>query len=114
MIIEFTDIKKNYPKTFEKFKRGTFEEHIFLDNLYLLIEDDNKNKSVVCYCDVERFFDYNGIEIYVIVWRYKKEYRYFIETEGGEIESIVFKTRQEAKEKAILKAFEILEKRVDK
>jgi hypothetical protein len=118
MNIDWNLIKRKYPKAYEKFLKTDKYNYGF----GFFIPKD------ICFCDIEKFFDSLGIITEIVYcsktfqniyddpcWYYiiqKKdmitnEFKGFVEI----IEKYYF-TRQEAKEQAILKAFEILENKL--
>jgi hypothetical protein len=102
MNINWKLIKKKYLKSYEKF-----------------IGKVVKGLIKICYCDIEKFFDDNEIYIEIIYYNpyiIKKDkmffYRinfknYFIRSSSD------YKTRDKVKENAIIKVFEILEKKLE-
>lgn len=116
MQIDWNKIKKEYPKSYNKFMND--------NNLTLYNMGNNEfypfgeNDEDICYCDLEKFFDDNGIINEINYWHkdcynftitnYKTN-RILYEEQVGKIQS-----RQEAKLQAIYKAFEIMEEMEDK
>jgi hypothetical protein len=113
MNIGWKEIKEKYPKAWGIFKK-------ILDDKLMGLKYDNDDDLIkrriphfikLCYCDLEKFFDNNGIMIlighyltyYVEIKRIEK-YGFLTIYNGGS-----YNSRQEAKEQAINKAFEILE-----
>lgn len=110
MNIDWNEIKDKYPEFFEKFKKfitGTF-------GITKIIEE-------VCYCDIERFFDDNGIHLNInCLFEFGQiNYEYSILFKKGNLYqndySITYtcNTRDEAKKQAIEKSFEILEDKLN-
>lgn len=78
----------------------------------LILELLNKNDNFICYCNLEKFFDDHGILIIIDIDNYvnlqnKNKKCWYFKINGFQKTS--FNSRQEAKEKAIYKAFEIME-----
>lgn len=121
MNINWQSIKEKYSLAYEKyidflyvnFGAGYRLKEAFINDLFL---------HDYCYCDIESFFDENGIEIIInrnyitkkdIVdlkyYEYSWDYCIVIENERPfHIYNTSIKTRSEAKEAASYKAFEIL------
>lgn len=118
MNIDWDLIKEKYQKGYENYLQYIFEKNKIInimwdEDLYENIEDLIKKS---CYCDLEKFFDDNGIIIEINYWHINcfnfditnsKTNKILYEQQLGEI-----KTRQKAKEQVIYKAFEILEEKI--
>ena len=114
MTIDLKEIKNKYPKGFEKLLFYHFDKD-YPDE----INQESKKYMIdtICYCDIEKFFDDNGIIISILYrnvisnnidkWYFKMYDDYGNDTSEG------CKTRSEAKEQAIYKAFKILEERLN-
>jgi hypothetical protein len=100
MNIDFDIIKRKCPKSYDKFLTDIAKVY-------------NK-KFTFCYCDLERFFDENGIIIEIgIIQEYKT---FYSDLYNHKFENIysgwcdkIWLSRDEAKEQAIYKAFGIME-----
>lgn len=120
MNIYIPEIKEKYPKAFSVFFKifnGSFIEEYndkeYLDMVLINIDYD------LCYCDFEKFFDDNEIRIDIIF----NQFNNFVVTISyytKQIAEYVYvgfppgcKNRQEAKEQAVYKAFEILENQLN-
>jgi hypothetical protein len=117
MDIDYDKIKKECPKAFDLFLKNNLEIR-FEDNAFW---DYHNNIIILCYCDLETFFDEQGILIlyelydefsdkifpvfYKITFIDKKTLEYLTNSIRTKTYNI-----KEAKEQAIYKAFEILEK----
>lgn len=106
MKIDWNSIKEKYPKSIKNLMRW-----ISIKN-----QDGNKiiiNFSQLCYCDIEKFFDEKGIMI--IIDLRLGGWIYFIATldDNNNNKNSKYErdlnSRNEAKEKAIYAAFQILE-----
>jgi hypothetical protein len=127
MNIDWKKIKEKYPKGYFEFIKILFY-WIELKNINEIDLDDEYGQFIeihsgtiipfeeICYCDLEKFFDDNGVIIdigycyepepiyfYVDIY-FKNNYKYASY-------DILYRTRTEAKEKAIPIAFEILEQK---
>ena len=115
MNINWEEIKERYPNSYKmlgiwiisyKFKSIGWAEP--------------KDYEQLCYCDLEKFFDDNGIIIEILAnFDYMEGFNRFSWSITGKninrentYSKIDYETRNEAKEQAIYKAFEILEKRL--
>jgi hypothetical protein len=114
MNINWKAIQKKYPKTFGKFlsflekeKKINGYRPFMVAVLYQVMEN-----NLVCFCDLEKFFDDNEIRIFILPYYANigshEEYQYIIITQKV-FKSILHGTRGRAKEQAIDKAFEVLE-----
>ncbi len=121
MNIDWKLIKEKYPKSYEKFIDCIFFKPFKIAKIqsdldYLIIKDNliilGAYKISFCFCDLEKFFDEQGIIIL-----YKHRIGHFqIEIRNKNISllwcSPLTETRQEAQEQAIYKAFEIMENKL--
>ncbi len=96
MNIDWKLIKEKYQKSYK-------------DCIQFAISSDDEF-HFNCFCDFEKFFDDNRVFIEII---YKQNYEHdIVDWEFAICNNVIicgFKSRQEAKEQAIYKAFEILE-----
>lgn len=120
MQIDWNKIKKECPESYNKYLNFIFNKNI----IKYILNDEDLEKNIEdlieesCYCDLEKFFDDNMV-IIVIEFDYNN-FEYRIDNFNNEpyykpVNSS--KSRQEAKEQAIYKAFEIMEqkrRKVDK
>jgi len=107
--INWQEIKTNFPKAYEEFiTSGYFVERkgIHTGNIVNIIHSGNGR--FVCYCDLEKFFDEQGIIIIIHYNRCKfwNSYYYNNTVEIDDIDNAYY-TRPEAQKQAIIKAFEI-------
>lgn len=114
MNINWQEIKEKYLNGYKQFcmhyygwDNGTYESCNHLINDYYEFNP--------CYCDLEKFFDDNGIIINYEKMNDDFEYSWYynirVNNEEFEEEPEEFENRQKAKQQAIYKAFEILEGR---
>jgi hypothetical protein len=105
MDIDWGFIKVKYKKSYKIFLKFLKKEKPSFGFLTL----QNDISAFVCYCNLEAFFDDNKIRIYILPWlEGKSQKKCWIKIEEY-WESEKINSRQEAKEKAILKSFEIME-----
>ena len=104
------DIKEKYPKAYKK----TLDD-LWLDDIDSFGRHNIKN---ICFCGLVNFFDSVGVEIFIYPYG-SGNYVYVINSNNrnSRINSAhnmeYFKTRHEAQEASILKAFSILEERLN-
>ena len=130
MKINWEEIKEKYPKSFKMFCKNCID--INVPDIYVKFSNKAKDyinyaNEQICYCDLEKFFDDNGIIICVgylrsnklnkDVWHYQISYKsrnkiktYYVNNDTR----IKYTNKDEAKQQAILKAFEILEEQLNK
>jgi hypothetical protein len=119
--IDWKEIKEKYSNALEKYCKY-FNIYYYEDFDTCFYEESefkhNDGSCLIlpvrkCYCDIEKFFDDNGV-IITIDSAYMKQYWFVIETDqkiyNHEVDC--YSSRQEAKEQAIKKAFEILEEQL--
>jgi hypothetical protein len=118
MNIDWNKIKKEYPKGYDLFLKSG----IAIENCDNELQKAEYNKfghiEELCYCDIEKFFDDNGVIIIInklVGWNKGWSYNVrMINKSNFHLKTYAkcnyIKTRDEAKEQAIYKAFEILEK----
>jgi len=96
--INFLEIREKYPKSYNKFLDdcGRMNPH-WIDN--------------ICYCDLEKFFCNNEIIINIIFRPEENHWSYKIFHNGTFVIYDWMETIDEAKEQAILTAFEVMEGR---
>ena len=129
MNIDFKEIEEKYPKGYNKFVLFMANKK-FANAIKAKVLDIWFAKQIFCYCDFEKFFDDNGIIILIrdidkelynfeFVIKYKKlsiygKNKYYVIKRYYQFENEKFKEqkRDEVKEKAIPKAFEILEQQI--
>ena len=114
MKLNWSLIKEKYPKAINRLMGYIHNRN-----------QDYKNKVIMsfielCYCDLEKFFDNNNIEIFIKklyktnhkkTWLKEGNYRYWILIKSEIITSqACYASRNESKEQSVYKAFEILEK----
>ena len=119
MNIDWNKIKNEYPESWYDFLEYIYRKKQGIDDNFSLSINFIKNIDIrilyLCYCDIEKYFDDNEININI----YFSHNRWIntniesfaeIKNERGNIIWITetYKTRREAKEQAIYKAFEIL------
>ena len=114
MYIDWNKINTNYENSVKEFLIWLSKKY---SNKFLLEMNCIPNENTICYCDLEKFFDDNGIIISILYrnvisnnidkWYFKMYDDYGNDTSEG------CKTRSEAKEQAIYKAFKILEERLN-
>ena len=101
------EIETNYPTAYKEFD---YTEAIFDNHIIIISRDDYNN---ICYCDLEKFFDDNGIIIEITYWVEENDFTWSIYRNQFMIEDNIDlnhnKTRDEAKLQAVKKAFEIKE-----
>jgi hypothetical protein len=98
MNIDWIRINDNYIRAYEKFYNDIIRKGKLGD---------------ICYCDLERFFDDNGIIIFINFYYYKNKFKFWIKYNINDmVESSEFDVRLNAKLEAVKKAFEILEKQL--
>jgi hypothetical protein len=113
-------IKEKYPKAYSKFiKDNNYVEVKISTGVEFVAKNYNLDfgyYELLCYCDIEKFFDDNGIKIHIEpfpLFHNDTLYRYEYEILRRGFTTITsdlnFNTRQEAQVQAIYKAFEIME-----
>ena len=119
MNINWKEIKEKYPKGYEKLVKhlekfysdfyGEYRKISIDETLHIESSCDHDYRDI-CYCDLEKFFDEHGIIINVF---YDNNYfEKYIKIDVNNYRKIyrnVLDNRNEAKLKAVKKAFEILE-----
>ena len=108
MNIDWKKIEKECPKSYEKIL-------VYLNNI--------PGDYIICYCDLEKFFDENGIIINInknyickpdnVDFEYYKNswnYNIIIQDKIPYYQHTILHSRDEAKLEAVYKAFEIMEK----
>jgi hypothetical protein len=120
MNIDWNKIKKEYPKSFDKcieylnkkYGGDNFYQVIFIKEKEIYFQVEGSDPIYLCYCDIEKFFDDIGIIINIAHNLLYLRYDYIIYSLSSKLDTISGNEnfRQEAKEQAIYKAFEILEK----
>lgn len=105
-MVNWQEIKEEYPNGCEKL------------NIWLSSNFRGYAVKYTCYCDLEKFFDDNGIIINYGKGNnnFKFSWWYNIRVNNQELEHIEtdeYNSRQEAKQQAIYKAFEILEEKLN-
>jgi hypothetical protein len=112
MKIDWNKIKQKYPKSYFKFLNygdGKIEEFEIHNNSF------SKYGLPLCYCDLEKFFDDNGIKIFILPYfasisnEELQRYQILIIDKKYARNFDCYNLRIEAKAPAIYKAFEILE-----
>jgi hypothetical protein len=116
-MIDYDKIKRKRPQAFDLFLKNNPEIR-FEDNAFW---DYHNNIIFPCYCDFEQFFDEQKIIILYLIWQdYKGAFKFYkidiIDKDDltylNAIKTKTFEIK-EAKEQAIYKAFEILEKKLN-
>lgn len=137
MNINWNEIKEKYPKSYNKaiFANASYWE---TETQKITKQHEQDVIDYLCYCSLENFFDKNSIEIFIKklyktnhkkTWLKEGNYRYWILIHKKiNVENITHKinikseiitsqrcyaSRNESKEQAILKSFEILEKQLE-
>jgi hypothetical protein len=121
MKIDWNKIKNESFLALEKFLfwlqkndyfQGYRSDSAFAMHLFELLE-----LNPVCYCDLEKFFDDNNL---IITYKYLGGWYWIYIEQSADWKGYLYsnvsgiKTRDEAKQQAIYKAFEILEKELNK
>ena len=109
MNINWQEIKEKYPnafKLFVDFMGYTKQKYFNGWNDWVKF-----NLELRCYCDLEKFFDDNGIYIEIYINPIDKK-TWNVSIDKYDIFLISIRSRQEAKEQAIIKGFEILEQQL--
>ena len=119
MNIDWQKIEEKYPKALNKFCE--YKNVLFCKEMdtNFAIESEFKQKDgfclllpeEICYCDLEKFFDDNGIDFLELYVNQKDIITKQHIWENRDIDKN--RIKQETKEEAILKAFEILEERLN-
>ena len=104
----FNKTKEN-SKIIEKQYKGFFDSSIWVD----VCSGREKDLNLLCYCDLEKFFDDNGLEIEIYRNDFNNSWTFRITGQKFVIMPPEY-SRQQAKEQAIYKAFEILEEKLNK
>ena len=119
MNIDFNLIKQKYPKSLKLFIAFLIKnKNLKGDNNFIEIcVFKMLLKNQICYCDLERFFDDNGIIIDIIYDSDENNFWYTIHRNQFNIfdshhDIHEHYPRKEAKQQSIYKAFEILEKKL--
>ena len=111
----WNEIKEKYPKAYSE----------LLDTKLKNISNGVEKLKVLCYCDIETYFDELGIIMIIEInyickpnkvdfSYYKNTWSYYVLQQNKIPESkLDNKTRDEAKEQTILKAFDILQKQLE-
>ena len=104
------EIKRNNPKAYRKF---VLHGNIDNDNNFRKYESGIMN---LCYCDIEKFFDEQGIIITITKLLNKESWNYYIDLENPVNEFIgrLLFNSSEAKLEAVRKSFEILNEILEK
>lgn len=109
MNIDWKSIKEKYPLAYERYEYWIVEESTCL------------NEYESCYCDIESFFDQNGIEIFIEQYIDDDDHKFYhfqilfnnvLQFSWANKQYFRTNSREEAKEAAIYKAFEILNEKL--
>lgn len=97
-------IHGDYPKVWEELREWFISKN---SNLYKVCPFQEEDLNTICYCELEDFFKENRIEIFIIKDFESNLYEYYFD---DSVNYCCFGDRNEAKQAAILKACEIMNK----